>query len=374
MFIPPFCPNPACPYHLKAPGSPAWFSHRGSYLTKSAGKIRRFYCTCCKRGFSERTFSIDYYTKKLVDYRKLLTLLSSSMGLRQISRFTSLSLATLSNRYERLSRQSLALHERISQTHEVGEDLVADEFETFSVSQYFPEFYHLLVGKDSQFLYFFTHMKFKRKGRMTEVQKLIKEVLYERVKFKRGRQSRSFAEVMEKIAQMGAHRECLTLHTDEKKAYLTAIPRNPTLRRMSEEGRFIHETTVSTAPRTFSNPLFAVNYFDREIRKDSAGHVRETVRFNRNMSAGLIRLSCYALYHNFYKCFRINDAVGSDRRHYREAEIDEELVKGRLAKIFTERVFISKEEITGFSRRLWFKEIETPLKKRAEYVPKFAYA
>lgn len=161
MFIPPFCPNPTCPYHLESPDSPSWFSNRGTYLTKSAGRIRRFCCSHCKKGFSERTFSIDYYTKKLVDYPKLLTLLSSSMGLRQISRYTSLSTGTLSNRYERLSRQSLALHEKISQTHEVGEDLVADEFETFSVSQYFPEFYHLLVGKDSQFLYFFTHMKFR---------------------------------------------------------------------------------------------------------------------------------------------------------------------------------------------------------------------
>ena len=36
------------------------------------------------------------------------------------------------------------------------------------------------------------------------------------------------------------------------------------------------------AARTKNNRLFAVNYLDREIRKDNASHVRETVQFSRN--------------------------------------------------------------------------------------------
>ena len=167
MIIPPFCPNPRCSYHQSAPRNPSWFEKRGRYLTKSAGPIPRFSCNRCGKGFSERTFSINYFTKKLVDYHSLITLLSSSMGLRQISRFTHLSVATLSNRYERVARQAIALSEAISSTHKLTEDVVADEFETFSVSQYFPEFYHLLVGHSSQYLYFFSHMKIRRKGRMS---------------------------------------------------------------------------------------------------------------------------------------------------------------------------------------------------------------
>ena len=91
------------------------------------------------------------------------------------------------------------------------------------------------------------------------------------------------------------------------------------------------------------------------------------------MSAGLMRLSCYALYHNFYKLYRINDGVGVERRHYEMAKIDRELVRKRLTKIYSERVFITRTQIRGFARSLWFKEIETPLKKRAEYVQNFSH-
>jgi len=373
MFTPPFCPSKHCEYHIKPPDSRFWYQKRGSYYTKSAGPIPRFSCNRCGRGFGRRTFSIDYFTKKLVDYHSLITFLSSCMGIRQISRATGLSIGTISNRIDRFARQAIGLSELISSSHTLSEDIAADEFETFSVSQFFPEYYHLLVGTDSQYLYFFTHMMIKRKGRMNEEQKRVKEVLYERVKFERGRQSRSFGEVMEKIAGMSGEDAEVTLYTDEKKAYETASRRNEELSRMRDDHRFSHDQTPSVAPRTFSNPLFAVNYYDREIRKDGAGHVRETVRFNRNVCGGLMRLACYGFYHNFIKRFRIRDPVVLQRRHYREAGIDEELVRTRLNKIYDERVFISREPIEGFSQKLWFKQIQTPLKRGPEYVQKFWY-
>lgn len=353
-------------------------TRKGAHITPSqqacpAGSIPRYSCNRCNRGFGRRTFSIDYFTKKLIDYPTLITFLASCMGIRQISRATGLSIGTISNRFDRFARQAIGLSELISSSHTLSEDLAADEFETFSVSQFFPEYYHLLVGTKSQYLYFFTHMKFKRKGRMSEEQKRVRELLYQRVNFERGRQSRSFGEVMEKIAGMSGEGTEVTLYTDEKKAYETAIRGNEKLSRMADEQRFSHEQTPSGAPRTFSNPLFAVNYYDREIRKDGAAHVRESVRFNRNVSGGLMRLACYGFYHNFIKRFRIRDPVGLKRRHYREAGIDEELVRTRLEKIYDERVFISRELIEGFSRRLWFKEIQTPLKRGPEYVQKFWY-
>ena len=256
MFIPPFCPNSHCAYHIRPPDSRSWFQKRGSYHTQSAGQIPRFSCTRCGRGFGRRTFSIDYFTKKLVDYHTLITFLSSCMGIRQISRATGLSIGTISNRFDRFARQAIALSELISRSHTLSEDLVADEFETFSVSQFFPEYYHLLVGKDSQYLYFVTHMMFKRKGRMSEEQKREREGLYQRVRFERGRQSRSFAEVMEKITGMSGEGTGLTLYTDEKTAYGRAIGGNEELSKMRDQGRFEHHQTPSSAPRTFSNPLF----------------------------------------------------------------------------------------------------------------------
>ena len=67
------------------------------------------------------------------------------------------------------------------------------------------------------------------------------------------------------------------------------------------------------------NPLFPVNYIDRELRKDLAEHVRETVRFARNVNHCMERLWVYLLDHNVYKRFRINDRVGVERSHADEA-------------------------------------------------------
>jgi transposase-like protein len=371
MYSPSFCPNARCAYHQKAPKTPNWYQRRGSYHTKSAGTIIRFCCNRCKHGFSERTFSIDYFTKKLINYRQLIQLISSGMGLRQCARFLGLSVATVTNRIERFARQSIGLSEAVLGTHTLKEDVAADELESFSVSQYFPEYYHLLAGVDSQFLYFTTHMNFKRKGRMSKSQRERREHLYGQFCFERGRQRRSFDQVMEKLEGMCPDNRHISLYTDHKRAYISAINRNPTLSQMQHDRQLAHHRICSTAPRTVSNRLFAVNYLDREVRKDMAAQVRETVRFNRNVCGGLYRISWYGFYHNYEKPYRINDAAGTKRFHYQQAGVDEKLVKKRLQRMYTDRVFITREHIGGFARKLWFKQIPTPLKKGKEYLQQF---
>jgi|GEM_PF-4274898 len=65
--------------------------------------------------------------------------------------------------------------------------------------------------------------------------------------------------------------------------------------------RATHRRYSSRLPRTVGNPLFPVNYIDRECRKDMAEYVRETIRFARSA-------------HNFFKPWSLNGG-GADRRH-----------------------------------------------------------
>ncbi|MCX7788486.1 MAG: hypothetical protein N2442_12415 [Spirochaetes bacterium] len=55
----------------------------------------------------------------------------------------------------------------------------------------------------------------------------------------------------------------------------------------------------SRRARTRSNPLFAVNYLDREVRKDAANHVRETTRGSRNVKDLMNRLALNQVVHNY---------------------------------------------------------------------------
>ena len=79
---------------------------------------------------------------------------------------------------------------------------------------------------------------------------------------------RHFLRYYEKSALNSVH-----LFSDEKKEYqevLSELKKGP-------EKEITHIRISSRKARTIRNELFPVNYFDREIRKDCANHVRQTV-------------------------------------------------------------------------------------------------
>ena len=78
----------------------------------------------------------------------------------------------ITNRISRLARQAIAVHVELLSQLALSEDLVADGFESFAVSQYFPNNIQVLVGKESQYWLFSDFAHLRRKGRMTEYQKL----------------------------------------------------------------------------------------------------------------------------------------------------------------------------------------------------------
>ncbi len=108
--IPPFCPNPWCPFHHPHLLSTyRWFSHDGFHHTLAFGPVPRFLCRFCNSHFSSQTFRMDYYAKRPVSYSRIFTLLCSGCSLRSIARAFDLSCGSVTNRIHRLSRQCIAL-------------------------------------------------------------------------------------------------------------------------------------------------------------------------------------------------------------------------------------------------------------------------
>jgi hypothetical protein len=66
-----------------------------------------------------------------------------------------------------------------------------------------------------------------------------------------------------------------------------------------------HFQVSSKEARNFLNALFAVNYVDRQVRKDLSDHVRETVQFARHPAGMMSRFAVYRFFHNCLKPFRI---------------------------------------------------------------------
>jgi hypothetical protein len=377
MPAPQFCPNPSCTFHIPRKDDnigPVFWAPFGSYQTKVAGKVRRFRCTSCGRTFGERTFRLDYYAKKTLDYREIHRSISSSESVSAIAKAHHCSVASIQNRLDRLSRNGILFHSACLDSLVLKEGLTADGFESFDRSQFFPNNINLLLGTDSQFLYGVTHTTLRRKGRMTEDQKDTRERLEKLYRPPRGAFVNSFLGLISEIPHYWdpATLPHLDFRTDEHKLYPCALERNARLAAAIAEGTLSHRTWSSLLPRTFLNPLFSANYYDRELRKDIAAFHRESTCFTRNAANGMNRFVCHMIYHNYQKDWRIKWGVDRTPVHAVVAGIDAGRIKEGLAVLFTERLFHTHQTVRPIWNRIWCRTYMTPLKVRDEYLPKYA--
>ena len=372
---PPFCPNPTCAHHHDTPGHyTGHWKHAGSYMTAVVGEVPRFQCTACKRGFSGRTFAYGYYTKRTLDVREIQRAISQGENVSSIARHLGASTASIQNRIDRFARACLAMHADLSATITLTEHLVADGFESFDRSQYHPNQINLLVGKKSQFLYGLAHVTIRRKGRMSKAQKARRRQLEALWCAPRAGIRTSFTRLMATIDPLWdrARLPELQLWTDEHRDYPIAIMDTRPLFMAMHDGSFRHMTWPSTAPRTVLNPLFAVNYYDRELRKDLAAFRRESTCFTRNVANGLSRFACHMAYHNYQKPYRVEPVQIDGSVHAEVAGIDRNLIEAQLARLYTERPFISQHEPNAEAAKIWLKQALTPLKNKPDRLPAYA--
>ena len=373
---PPFCPNPSCIFHsqenLPQKHKAPWYHKYGHYRTKLHKQIQRFICLSCHIQFSSQTFSIDYGVKRRIPYKRLFLQLNSGSGIRFLSRTFGVTDKVILNRITRLAHQTIAMHAALRKEITVQEDLAVDGFESFTVSQYFPNNIHILVGKDSQYLYGADYAHIRRKGRMRDEQKRHRQQLETRFKAPKGEISSSFSRIMAHFIRYYERRalSAVRIYSDEKIEYQGILADICARTR----GNVVHQTVSSRKERTVGNDLFAVNYFDREIRKDQGNHVRETVEFSRNVNNSMERLWVYGAYHNYVKPYRIRQAGHRRISHAEKAGIQRAQMRREWKTFFTQRRFVSQADLTESEWYLWYRCYRTPLKEWAEVVPAYMCA
>src|SRR5512133_701330 len=323
MKNPPFCPNPRCVNHI-APTTQVWYKPAGFHPTKAFGDVPRFRCLSCRRTFSTQTFSVDYYAKKVVNYRDLVGRQVGAMSLRATARTLHVSCGTVQNRIDRCCRNALALHARLRGAANRHEAVCVDGFVGFDVSQFFPNEITISVTNESLFFLDISHASRRRSGTMTKAQRARATELYAQAHLEKGAVSRTFRDVLDSLARERppTPEHPLILITDEKRDYERVLQQHPLFREQDEEHRVAHLQINSKFPRTFQNPLFPSNYLDREIRKDQANHHRESTCFNRSVANGMSRLALYCVNHNYRKRYLIKAPVEDQRVHAEVAGID----------------------------------------------------
>jgi transposase-like protein len=375
MLTPPFCPYSDCSNHTSLPFRKRWYHIAGRYETKVFGTVVRFKCLTCGRTFSEQTFSLDYHVKRKLSYQRIFEHITNCGGLRATARIMGVNTQSITNRLSRLAHQAMALQAELLSGFRPTEDLVTDGFESFVSDQYQPNNIHLLVGKRSQFLFTYDLSHLRRKGRMTDYQKAERE-RREQAYIRECRTiSNSFKEIVTVLEELVLRREgqATCLYSDKKSEYAQVLGESEVLQHLSEQGLFHHMTISSELKRTIHNPLFAVNYYDRELRKDNADHVRETVRFSRNVNNALERIAVYQMYHNYIKPYRVADPQLKHLTHAEMAGISRARIAQSMQGIFTMRKFFSHVRLNWSQMIVWARMMGTLDKHDGVYWPAYVW-
>lgn len=372
MYKPPFCPNPQCVNHnyVLKENKYNWYAKDGFYSSKVYGKIQRYKCKNCKIRFSKQTFSVDYYAKKKVNYQYLLRELISTSSISDMSRRFKVSHNTVLNKIRRLSRQVIAANSVLRESISIHEPFVSDGFESLAVNFYYPNNINIVVGKTSLFFYQFNYSVIKRIGILTEKQKKERDH-YESI-WKSNTKSVEYAfkelvyELL-KLPSAASDRYPIVLYTDKKLEYSRAIDNSIWLHTLYKEKVLRHYKISSKEPRTIGNPLFPVNYMDRQFRKDLAEHVTKSVCFGKNVNNQMERLHIYLFYHNYLKKNRVREKAYIT--HSQLAGIPDSLRNHHLKRIFKSRYFFSQVNLTETEIQCWIRDFVTPLKFSKEYIP-----
>ena len=374
MYKPPFCPNPQCVNHkyVLKENKYNWYAKDGFYSSKVYGKIQRYKCRTCKIRFSKQTFSIDYYAKKKVNYQNLLKELISTSSISDMSRRFRVSHNTVLNKIKRLARQAIAANSILRENVSLHEPYVSDGFESLAVNFYYPNNINIAIGKTSLFFYQFNYSVIKRTGLLTDKQKN-ERTHYESI-WKADTKSveHAFHELLFELLKLpssASDRFPIDLYTDKKLEYRRAICKDKWLLTLYQAHILRHYQISSKEPRTINNPLFPVNYMDRQFRKDLAEHVIKSVCFGKNVNNQMERLYIYQFYHNYLKKTRVREKTFIT--HSQLAGIPDSIRKNHLQKLFTSRYFITRLNLTDTERKCWSRNYETPLKFSKEYIPQY---
>lgn len=290
-FQPPFCPSPSCPFHHRTDG---WrFKKMGFFRRRRSPRIvQRYLCLHCRRSFSTQTFSTTYWLRRPDLLETVFQRVLSCSSYRQIAVELGVSPSTTARLTERLGRHCLLFQEQFRSRVELREPLVFDGFESFEYSQYYPFHFNLAVGMKSSFFYAFTDSELRRKGSMTEYQKLRREELERRYGRPDPRAIENGIVDLLRLIPFAPGRACV--HSDDHRAYPRALRRLPGI-------EFVHQITSSKERRDSRNPLFAVNWLDLLIRHGSSNHKRETIAFSKRRQNAAAKLSILQVWRNFIR-------------------------------------------------------------------------
>jgi hypothetical protein len=297
-FTPPFCPYPSCDNHLPNPLDD-WPGrvHVRRYGRHPSG-LARFRCVSCKATFCEGQFDCEFRHRRVGLGPLIFELFTGGFSNRQIARALSCSEWLVRSRLSKLSKQGMLYHAQLTANLKIAEPVAYDGLENFARSQYEPNNINHAIGQQSLFIYDFNFAPIRRKGRMSDRQKLNKEKLDQllgkipKMAIKDSSQ-RMFEQLAERLSDSA---QKLTLLSDEHYLYKRALEALGPNRQLID-----HQTVSSKAPRTYKNILFAVNHADLLTRQHVKAFARETISFAKTAASMVQKYALFMVWKNYFR-------------------------------------------------------------------------
>ena len=261
--------------------------------------------------FSSQTFSPTYWLKRPDLLPRVFALEVNGAGHRQQGRVLDAGHATVQRHVERLGRHCLLAHEAMRDHARDAlphEPVVLDGLRSFAGGQFWPVEITSLMGSRSYYSHDFVVSERRRSGTMTDRQ-AARRARFEEL-YGRPDPAGLRKDVSELLAASLPQRTSsdslpIELRSDEEPAYPRA------LRRLGG-GPIDHQRTISTAPRTPDNPLFAINAHHALMRHSGANLKRESIAFSKRLQGVIYRHAIFQVWVNRVKCAAERDP-GSGR-------------------------------------------------------------
>lgn len=262
-FKPPRCPNRACAQHHSP--ETRFYIKRGHYeALRHAEPQQRYRCKTCRKSFSRQTFRHDRGDRRPHLNVRLLELVISGVGFRQIGRMLRLDIHSVQLKHRKLARTCGFLHQNLSRRLPPGKVYLMDEEETYEQASIRPLTVPLVIERESWFLVASAAGSIRR--------------LAPQGTARRARQDREEAALGPRpdesnacvllVLQLLAEKATglLALLTDEKQSYRT-------LANKVFGDRAQHVTTSGKLRRDTRNPLFPINT-TIAMTRDNNGRLR----------------------------------------------------------------------------------------------------
>jgi transposase-like protein len=359
-FRPPFCPHSDCPAHYS--GRRFRYSRQGSYFHKSGRRVRRFRCSTCGRGFSQRTFSPDYYLKRPELLVPVFLGLVAGSANRQIARSLGCAPSTVTRLSARIGRHCMLFMARALAELQgtLSEPVSFDHLESFEFTQDYPFGIGTPVGRESWFVYGFDPAPHGRGGRLSPAQQ--KRLRKRPPRDRRGGYIGSTDRVLDLLVGLLPEGEQLHLASDDKPQYRQAARRHPAssrivLAQFSNPPPAPKGEKRSPEGRARDRALYPVDELHALIRHSAAHHRRETIAFGRRLNALMERMAGLVVWRNFVK-----------GRSERKPDRTTPAMRLGLAdgpwsgrRIFSRRFFPSREHLPPIWRVLYQRDWTTPV-------------